>query len=743
VVSNSNGRNDSLGPSGPITPQHLRRLAVVYCRQSTLQQVQQHQGSAAAQRDLVEVAFRLGWPKEQVHVIDADLGISGISTAGRSGYLELLTLMDGDKVGVVISQELSRLGRKRSDMALFLETAEEKGILIYTNGGLHNPASDDLTTMLGLDIAGTFGTFDNRLRAKRMREAKLARARRGHAVSPAPIGYVRTSDGGWDKDPDRDVQQTIQLAFELYVKLGALGKVVKYFRASGLQFPRRRRGQLRWGALDAALLHSLLRNRAYCGDYIFLQRQTKKRSDGMGVTVRRRPAHEWIEVLDHHQPYVAREVWQRVQDMLQARRPRIRPLIGKGPGLLQGRLHCTCGRWLRTQYWGRDRVARTATYTCVRQNGWGDITHKVTIPARYIDHAVVEHVLKALTAIDEETARGVIEGNAQEQAALERAERRQELQLEEDVDEYRRLLKSVPEAMQAARNDLWAKYDEAVQRQLALKNQRAKNTTALSISTADAALLVQLTRDVRQLWHAPQRTNEQRKQLLESVIEEILVHQADRTGADLEIVWKGGLREPLRVHRPRGVEAVVAEETRAGKTAAAIAEKLNRAGAVTACGKPVSRELVARKQGSRGLRLKDERRRALQLIHQRLLIDRLPRREIRQQLDAEAPRLGPWTPQRLSDYIRILRRRVGDDLGPVPHTMPAEVEKRSALAVMEEALAAKKGWTKIATLLNEAGLKPPRGMAFTPVQARLLYMRARGLSSLVLPAPTDTTEAGA
>src|SRR5262249_48022554 len=149
--------------------------------------------------------------------------------------------------------------------------------------------------------------------------------------------------------------------------------------------------------------------------------------DGTGVTVRRRPAHEWIEILDHHEFYVPRDVWQQVQDMLQARRPRIRPLIGKGPGLLQGRLRCTCGRWLRTQYWGRDGVARTATYTCIRQNGWGDITHKVAIPARHIDHAVVEHVLMALTAIDEETARGVIEGNAQMQAALERAERRQEI----------------------------------------------------------------------------------------------------------------------------------------------------------------------------------------------------------------------------------------------------------------------------------------------------------------------------
>src|SRR5438132_10581810 len=109
-------------------------------------------------------------------------------------------LMESDQVSIVLVQDLSRLSRKRSDIASFLETAEEKRILIYTNGGLHDPASNELATTLGLDIAGTFGNWDNRVRARRMREAKLAKARRGHAVSPAPIGYVRTPDCGWDLD---------------------------------------------------------------------------------------------------------------------------------------------------------------------------------------------------------------------------------------------------------------------------------------------------------------------------------------------------------------------------------------------------------------------------------------------------------------------------------------------------------------------------------------------------------------
>jgi hypothetical protein len=487
----------------------------------------------------------------------------------------------------------------------------------------------------------------------------------------------------------------------------------------------------------------VLRNRAYCGDYIFLQRQTKKRSDATGVTVKFRPAHEWIENLGHHEPYVSREVWQRIQEILASRRPRIRPLIGKGPGLLQGRLRCAaCGRWMKTQYWGRDGVARTATYTCIRQNGWGEITHKVIAPARYIEHAVVELVLAALTTIDEDIARSVIESSQQEQATLERAQRRRLLDVDEDVDRLFQLLKNVPAELQSARNDLWAKYNEAVQHQLEVKTQLARETTpSLSITSAAIGQLIQLTHDVRQLRDAPQRTNDQRKRLLETVIEEIIVHRADREGADLEIVWKGGLRERLPVYRPRGLEAVVADRTREGKSSRAIADELNAAGAVTAAGQPVSPQLVTQKQGRRGLRLKGERLRARQLICQGL-IENLPRPEILRQLEAEAPRLGPWTPQRLSDYIRLLRGRRISGIEPLPAVLPAEEQKQRTLALTEQALSGGKTWKAIAILLNEAGLRPPRGTAFTPVQVRLLYLRAHGLNSFRLPERPDANETG-
>ena len=68
--------------SPKIKPWHLERRAVDYVRQSTLQQVNDHQESTARQYALADRAVELGWPRERVMVIDDDLG-TPISAGGK------------------------------------------------------------------------------------------------------------------------------------------------------------------------------------------------------------------------------------------------------------------------------------------------------------------------------------------------------------------------------------------------------------------------------------------------------------------------------------------------------------------------------------------------------------------------------------------------------------------------------------------------------------------------------------
>src|SRR5262245_6641489 len=71
-------------------PRHCAKLAVVYVRQSSLQQMMENRESTARQYALHDYAVALGWPAARVLLIDEDQGQSGASAQGRPGFQRLL-----------------------------------------------------------------------------------------------------------------------------------------------------------------------------------------------------------------------------------------------------------------------------------------------------------------------------------------------------------------------------------------------------------------------------------------------------------------------------------------------------------------------------------------------------------------------------------------------------------------------------------------------------------------------------
>ena len=94
---------------------HTQRAAYVYIRQSTPGQVEHNRESTARQYALADKACQLGWAKEQVLIIDEDLGLSGSSTEKRSGFARLTSEVALAHVGIVLGLEVSRLARNNAD----------------------------------------------------------------------------------------------------------------------------------------------------------------------------------------------------------------------------------------------------------------------------------------------------------------------------------------------------------------------------------------------------------------------------------------------------------------------------------------------------------------------------------------------------------------------------------------------------------------------------------------------------
>src|SRR5260221_3455284 len=75
-----------LGQMDKLRSWHHERLAVVYVRQSTAQQVLVHGESTRLQYGLVTRAEAYGWTSERILVIDDGLGQSSTTAVGRNRF---------------------------------------------------------------------------------------------------------------------------------------------------------------------------------------------------------------------------------------------------------------------------------------------------------------------------------------------------------------------------------------------------------------------------------------------------------------------------------------------------------------------------------------------------------------------------------------------------------------------------------------------------------------------------------
>lgn len=104
-----------------VKPSHSARQAFIYVRQSSVSQVEHNRESTARQYALGDRAQQLGWPKDNIVIIDDDLGLSGSTTNKRSGFARMISEVALGHVGMILGLEVSRLARNNADWYRLLE----------------------------------------------------------------------------------------------------------------------------------------------------------------------------------------------------------------------------------------------------------------------------------------------------------------------------------------------------------------------------------------------------------------------------------------------------------------------------------------------------------------------------------------------------------------------------------------------------------------------------------------------
>src|SRR6188474_1672987 len=219
-----------------VTAAHLRRTAVIYVRQSTLAQVDRNRESTARQYDLAARAERLGWPRSAVRVIDDDLGVSGASTTGRSGFAELAAQVGLGQVGIVLSLECSRLARNNADWYRLLDLAGMTDTLLADADGVYHPGLFNDRLVLGMK--GTMSEAELHILRARLDGGIRNKAARGELRKGLPVGLVWGEAAGQIRwHPDEAVTGVIATIFDRFAVSGSVRGVWLWLREQQLKFP--------------------------------------------------------------------------------------------------------------------------------------------------------------------------------------------------------------------------------------------------------------------------------------------------------------------------------------------------------------------------------------------------------------------------------------------------------------------------------------------------------------------------
>ncbi len=543
-----------------VTPQHLKRKAFLYVRQSTMRQVMENTESTERQYALRQRAVALGWPLEQVEVIDRDLGHSAAAAADREGFKTLVSEVGLGHAGIVMGLEVSRLARNSTDWHRLLEICALSDTLILDEDGVYDPAQFNDRLLLGLK--GTMSEAELHVLKARLRGGLLNKARRGELKTALPVGLVHDAQDRVRLDPDAQVQQAIRFFFDTFQRTCTSTATVRSFGKEKISFPRRlragpRKGELVWGGLTEGRALSLLRNPRYAGAFVFGRTRQRHHGDGKRVTIRK-PREEWVSLqCEAHEGYVTwaqyEENQKRLSENARARGPEHRRCPPReGPALLQGLLLCgVCGTRMSVRYYSRgDDLA--PHYSCGgRGNKQGERGCQSSSGAG-IDAAIGPLVLEALSPLSLEVSLAVqkeIESRLEEADGLRRKQV-ERARYEADLARHRYMQvdpnnRLVADELEGDWNKKLTALTQAQQ-----EYERRRQQDRLQLDEAARARILSLATDVPRLWADPKTPQRERKQVVRLLLEDVTLLKMD-AGLTLHVRFKGGATRTLSLPAPK------------------------------------------------------------------------------------------------------------------------------------------------------------------------------------------------
>ncbi len=550
-----------LGSASKIRDRHLDRLAIVYVRQSSPQQVLENRESRERQYALAQLAQRLGWPTERVVVIDEDQARSGKSADKRSGYQRLMTEVTLGHVGIVLGLELSRLSRSDAEWHRLIDVCGIFHTLLCDQDGVYDALDGNDRLLLGMKSA--MSEYELIMMRNRLLRGSRNKADRGELFLSVPLGYLKTPAGEVIQEPDEQAREMIRLVFDKFDELGSAYAVFRYLVVNDLRLGFRRQrggriGELEWRPPSHNRILATLRHPFCAGAYAYGMHRTGTKDPATGRAEGGRwfvpPEELPVLIRDRLPAYIT---WDRYLSNLQRLEQNrslhdARGVPRRGEALLPGLVVCgKCGHRMTTRY----KADKRPSYYCGEFGRLALNEPCGCISAMALDDLVAREVLRALEPAALDLSLRAIEGAERERKRLHDQWRQTQERARREVEKAERQYHAVEPENRLVARTLEARWEEALKKQRRVEEDYHRFLARLpaTLSEADRQRIRSLSAGVAAPWHAPETTASDRKRIVRCVVERVLV-VADRATEvnDVTIVWHGGVTTRHQVARPVG-----------------------------------------------------------------------------------------------------------------------------------------------------------------------------------------------
>ena len=378
------------------------KITALYCRLSKDDLNVGDSDSIVHQRAILEkYAEDNCFPNIRVFVDD---GYSGVSF-DRPGFQEMYKLIEADKVGIVITKDLSRLGRNYIEVGNYTE-------FVFPRCGVRYIAINDNYDSLFSDnnelapFKNLFNEWYARDTSKKIRAVFKAKAERGQRLGTTiPYGYRRDSESG--KECHLLINEETAPVVRMIYSMCASGigpcNIAKSLQEKKILKPTFYRFQKegRYGThtdtdnpykWNERTIADILDNEIYIGNTINCQTRIASFKDKRTIKV---PKEEQLRFENTHEAIIDQETWDIVRKVREGRIRKTRlGEINKYSGLI----YCAdCGR---KHYFCRGRTVKRENYSFICGNYHKHVGEEKCTPHSIrevvLDEIVLEEINKAL-----------------------------------------------------------------------------------------------------------------------------------------------------------------------------------------------------------------------------------------------------------------------------------------------------------------------------------------------------------